>query len=161
MVADVVRIETPKVGGDKDGVDAGALCVGIDRETLSRAGGVRECVRIVMVRSRITKDRARRSRRTGLRNTAMHELISLRWIAIVDTSINHDRRAGRATSRRRRSRGCGCWGWGRRAAAAQPCYSQSIVRTPCVGSDFAHDHHERLSIGNLNLERSVWIRAEA
>jgi len=124
-----------------------------------------------MVLSLITKDRARRSRRAGLRNTATHEYISLRGIAVIDASVNHNRSAalgasrrrrnGSGGSRRRRTASGGSWRRGRRAAAAQPCYSQSVDRTRSGGSDVAHDYDQRLTIGNLNLECLIRIWAEA
>src|SRR5437667_10829311 len=88
MHADVARIETPQVSTNEDEVGARARRVGIHRHALSRAGGVGEHVLIVMPRSRITKDRARRTRRTSLRNTAAEEAISLCRIPGVDASIN-------------------------------------------------------------------------
>src|SRR5262249_27010094 len=48
-----------------------------------------------------------------------------------------------------------------RAASAQPCYCQSVVRTSCVGSDVADYYHQRFSRGNLNLEGLIRIRARA
>jgi hypothetical protein len=69
-------------------------------------------------------------------------------------------RPTRSTRCRRRS-GRRSWRWGRRAASAQPCYRQSVVRTCYVGSDVADHYHQRFSSGNLNLEGLIRIRAEA
>src|SRR5213076_2603418 len=46
-------------------------------------------------------------------------------------------------------------------AAAQSCYGHGIGRTPRVGSHFAYYHHQGLSVGDLNLERLLRVRAEA
>ena len=78
--ADVVRIEAPQVSGGEDEVDAGARCVGIDRDTLGRAAWVRERVRIVTVQQLVASDLTRRARRTSLRNTAFVQVINLRRI---------------------------------------------------------------------------------
>src|SRR5262249_30419668 len=63
--AEIVRIEAPQISRSEDGMVCVAHRIRIDRHALRRTGGVGECVRIVMVLSRITKDPARRSRRTG------------------------------------------------------------------------------------------------
>ena len=133
--ADVIRIEAPQISGGEDRAEACAQCVGIDRDTLRGAACAGERVRIVKVLLPVTKDRARGSRRTGLRNTALGESISLCGIGEIDASLNHDGKAARGSSRRRcwgrregcsrrsrrsrcyrrgrcrRERGCGCWRW--------------------------------------------------
>jgi hypothetical protein len=127
--ADVIWIEAPKVSGDEDEVGAGACSIGIHRHALSRAGGVGERVLIVMARIRTTKDPARRTRWTGLRNTAPDEVISMCRIRSVDASSKN-------TSARCpgwRSRGCpgwrsrGCRSW--RAATYRPVNPINLVRT--------------------------------
>ena len=75
--ADVGRIKAPLICSREDEIGAGARGIGIDVHALSRTSGISERIRIVMVRSRITKDRARRSWWTGLWNTARDEFISL------------------------------------------------------------------------------------
>jgi len=60
----------------------------------------------------------------------------------------------------RRRTSCRCRGW-RWTRSAQSCYSQCISRTRSVGSDVAHDYHQRLPIVYINLERYIRIRAEA
>ena len=77
MVADVVRIEAPQISRNEDGLVSVTRRVCIDGHTLRRAGGVGEYVRIVMMRSLITKDPARRTRRTGLRSAAVGESTGL------------------------------------------------------------------------------------
>ena len=104
VVADVVRIEAWRISRSENVMVSAARRTGIDRHALSCTGGVGERVRIVTEAIRIAKDRARRSRRTGLRNTACDQFISLRRIASFDGSVNDDRSAGRATRWRRRRR---------------------------------------------------------
>ena len=81
----------------------------IDRHALGCTTGIGEGVSIVMELTRITKDRARLSARTGLRITAGDEFISLCGIASVDASDNHDRSARRRTRRRRSRRAAAAW----------------------------------------------------
>ena len=85
---------------------AGACSISIHRHALSRTGGVGERVLIVMAQTRTTKDPARRTRWTGLRNTAPDEVISMCRIRSVDASSNHT--AARCPGWR--SRGCRSWG---------------------------------------------------
>jgi len=101
--ADVGRIEAPQISRSEDVMVSDALRIGIGVHALSCATGVGEGVSIVTERIRIPEDRARRTRRTGLRNTAGDEFISLRGIASANASVNHDRSARGATGRR------GCW----------------------------------------------------
>src|SRR4030095_7833953 len=94
----------------------------------------------------ITKNGARFNPRTGLRNTALRQFISVRGIASGDAPVNHNRTA----------RG----GWRRRAAAgAQSCYGQGVVGTAFVGSHFAYHHYKRVPVVHINVERLIRIRA--
>jgi len=79
--ADVIWIEAPQVSSREDEADADARRARVNRHTLRRSACVRERVSIVMMQQPVTRDRARRSRRTGLRNTAAVQMISLRRIA--------------------------------------------------------------------------------
>src|SRR5207247_2701920 len=103
VVADVARIEAPQISRSEDVMVSDARRIRIDVHALSCTTGVGEGVSIVTELIRITKDRARRTRRTGLRNTARHQFISLGGIASANASVNHDRSARGAPSRR------GCW----------------------------------------------------
>jgi hypothetical protein len=100
VVADVARIEAAQISRSKDVTGWVADCIRIDRHALSCTTGVGERVSIVMVDSRIASDRARRSWRTGLRKATVEEFTSLRGILNGDASVNHDRRARRASGRR-------------------------------------------------------------
>ena len=100
--ADVIGIEAPQISGDEDEAKGHARRIRVDCHALRCASGAWERVRIVTVQQPVTKNRARRSRRTGLRNPAAVEFISLRWIGVIDASLNHDGNAVRGTSRRRR-----------------------------------------------------------
>jgi hypothetical protein len=62
-------------------VDTGARGIGVDRDTLSRRGCVRERVRIIMVQQPVTSHATGSARRTCLRNAAALQVISLRGIA--------------------------------------------------------------------------------
>ena len=102
--ADVGRVEAPQIRRSKDVVVPAAGRIRIDVHALSGIGAVGEHVNIVTELTRITKDRARLTSRTGLRHTARNEFISLRRIPSANASVNHDRRARRAPRRRRRRR---------------------------------------------------------
>src|SRR5438552_12453094 len=69
--ADIARIEAPQISRSEDGIVSVADRIRIDVHALSCTTGVGERVSIVTERIQITKDRARSSRRTGLRNTAV------------------------------------------------------------------------------------------
>ena len=90
VVADVARIEAPQISRSHDGMVSVAHRFRIDRHALSCTSGVGERVFIVTEGIRITKDRARCTRRTGLRIAALGEFISLRGVASADASVNHD-----------------------------------------------------------------------
>lgn len=91
--AEVVRIEAPQICRSEDVMVSAAHRIRIDRHALSCAGGVSERVSIVTEGIRITKDRTRRRRRTGLRDIAVGEFIRVRRIANVNGPVNHDRSA--------------------------------------------------------------------
>ena len=93
IVTDIARIEAPQISRSEDRMVLEALGIDIDRHALSCTGSVGKRVSVIAERSRIAKDRARRSCRTSLRNTAVEEPISLRRIANVDASVNYDRSA--------------------------------------------------------------------
>ena len=57
------------------------------------ATSVGKRVRIVKVRTGLTNNGARFNPRTGLRNTALRQLISVRGIANSNFSVNHNRSA--------------------------------------------------------------------
>ena len=79
--ADVGRIKASQISGSEDEADAGARRVRVDRHALRRVGCIGELVRIVMVQQPVTSHLTRGARRTGLRNTAAVQVISLCGIA--------------------------------------------------------------------------------
>jgi hypothetical protein len=101
--ADVGWIEAPQISRSEDVMVSTAGRIRIDRHALGCATGVGKRVSIVTEGIRIARDRARGSRRTGLRNATLREFISLRGIATGNASVNHDRSARWSRRRCRRT----------------------------------------------------------
>jgi hypothetical protein len=76
-----------------DEVAARALRIEIHIDALSRAGRVRERVRIVMVQLPVPKDSTRVSAAATTSNTGAIEAINLRRVAVIDAPGYLDRRA--------------------------------------------------------------------
>ena len=123
----------------------GAGCIGIDRHALTRAGRVGERVGIVMAWSCIAKDRARSAGRTGLRNTAAEESISLRRIAQVDASHYNAATGCTCCCCRRR------WSWRPSSSSA----SISDFQTVCQRGGTAREGRSRTSGACLHAARFI------
>jgi len=112
-----------------------------------------------MVQQPVTKDRARRSRRTGLRNTAAIQVISLRRITKIDASFNQDRRAGWATSRRRRSSSCRRSGWcwaGATTAGGAMIYIREVLEGWSLNAAYTPDVSVSIEASLVRLANRQW-----